>query len=56
MKAMAERRDVEAATPAPSDEAVLLTEIRDLLTSGSAGSRRPRGLVSSSGSIPSRPT
>ena len=31
MQAMARRRGAEADTPAPSDEAVLLTEIRDLL-------------------------
>jgi large conductance mechanosensitive channel len=31
MQAMAARRGAEADTPAPSDEAVLLTEIRDLL-------------------------
>ena len=31
MKHMAKRRGADADTPAPSDEAVLLTEIRDLL-------------------------
>jgi large conductance mechanosensitive channel len=31
MQAMAARRGAEAGTPAPSDEAVLLAEIRDLL-------------------------
>ena len=31
MQAMARRRGAEEDTPAPSDEAVLLTEIRDLL-------------------------
>ena len=31
MQAMARRRGVEEDSPAPSDEAVLLTEIRDLL-------------------------
>ena len=31
MQAMARRRSVEEDSPAPSDEAVLLTEIRDLL-------------------------
>ncbi len=31
MQALAARRGAEAGTPAPSDEAVLLTEIRDLL-------------------------
>ena len=33
MAALARRRGVEGDTPAPSDEAVLLTEIRDLLAS-----------------------
>jgi large conductance mechanosensitive channel len=31
MKAVAERRGVQEDTPAPSDEAVLLSEIRDLM-------------------------
>ena len=45
----------DADTPAPSDEAVLLTEIRDLLA---GEQRRPsyRPLVSPWGSSPSRPT
>ena len=35
MKTLAERhKDAEADTPAPSDEAKLLTEIRDLLVDG----------------------
>jgi large conductance mechanosensitive channel len=41
-------RDADAETPAPSDEAKLLTEIRDLLAQ--------RGDDSSSGTRPSRPT
>ena len=43
MQAMARRRGVEEESPAPSDEAVLLTEIRDALPSGAnggVGSRR----------------
>jgi large conductance mechanosensitive channel len=42
MKAVAERRGVEGETPAPSDEAVLLTEIRDLMA---AQGGRPDGAV-----------
>jgi large conductance mechanosensitive channel len=41
-------KDADAETPAPSDEAKLLTEIRDLLAQ--------RGEDSPSGSSPSRPT
>ena len=41
-------RDADAETPAPSDEAKLLTEIRDLLAQ--------RGEDSPSGTSPSRPT
>jgi large conductance mechanosensitive channel len=41
-------KDADADTPAPSDEARLLTEIRDLLAQ--------RGEDSPSGSSPSRPT
>jgi large conductance mechanosensitive channel len=41
-------KDTDADTPAPSDEAKLLTEIRDLLAQ--------RGEDSPSGSSPSRPT
>jgi large conductance mechanosensitive channel len=37
MQALARRREAAAETPAPSDEAVLLTEIRDLL----GAQRRP---------------
>ena len=55
MQAMAKRRGVEEESPAPSDEVVLLTEIRDLLRPGgrrapSAGSSRPPA------ACPSRPT
>ena len=39
MQTLAKRSGAEADTPAPSDEAVLLTEIRDLL----AAQRRPSG-------------
>ena len=51
----APRRGADAETPAPSDEAKLLTEIRDLLAerrprAASAGSSRPRARS------PSRPT
>jgi large conductance mechanosensitive channel len=34
-------KDADADTPAPSDEAVLLTEIRDLLRSQQGGQRPP---------------
>jgi len=37
MQAMARRRGVEDESPAPSDEVVLLTEIRDLLRDARAG-------------------
>ncbi len=37
MQAMAKRRGVSEETPAPSDEAVLLTEIRDLMAAQSGG-------------------
>jgi large conductance mechanosensitive channel len=36
MQKLSERRGVEADTPAPSDEALLLTDIRDLLRSQGA--------------------
>jgi large conductance mechanosensitive channel len=42
MKAVAERRGVQDDTPAPSDEAVLLSEIRDLMA---AQGGRPGGAV-----------
>jgi large conductance mechanosensitive channel len=42
MKAVAERRGVQEDTPAPSDEAVLLSEIRDLMA---AQGGRPGGAV-----------
>jgi large conductance mechanosensitive channel len=37
MQKLNERRGADAATPAPSDEAVLLTDIRDLLRAQGAG-------------------
>jgi large conductance mechanosensitive channel len=42
MKAVAERRGVQDDTPAPSDEAVLLSEIRDLMA---VQGGRPGGAV-----------
>jgi large conductance mechanosensitive channel len=42
MKAVAERRGVQEDTPAPSDEAVLLSEIRDLMA---VQGGRPGGAV-----------
>jgi large conductance mechanosensitive channel len=41
MQALAARRGVAADTPAPSDEAVLLTEIRDLLAAQGRSGRTP---------------
>ena len=37
MQKLTERRDADADTPAPSDEAVLLTDIRDLLRAQGGG-------------------